>query len=202
MMKHRLMVLSGIILFPWTSWAGVQSLYCPQNHGYINIGMTQDQVVAACGQPLSKQQSSQPVTQKIPVKQLLYNNQGATKAFYGVWALPMGNSSQGLQPFGGSGGPDGGAQLQVNIINDKVSSVTLNGSSTNGFSICNSTQINIGDPANKVYGACGSPTLINNSYINQAIPSATKPEIWVYQPGQYQSPVSLTFVDGKLQSID
>ena len=44
-----------------------QSYYCPQNHGYINLGMTPDQVMAACGQPISQQDSKDPVYQKIPV---------------------------------------------------------------------------------------------------------------------------------------
>ena len=52
-----------------------QAVYCPQNHGYINVGMTPDQVIAACGQPLSQQDSNQPVYQQIPVQQLFYNNQ-------------------------------------------------------------------------------------------------------------------------------
>lgn len=200
-MMKRMLCLSGMILFPLVTWAD-DAVYCPQNHGYINIGMTQDQVIAACGQPLSKQQTNQPVMQKIPVTQLLFNNQGAKKAFYGVWAMPIGNTyNRGIAPaFGGNSG--GGAQLQVNVINNKISSVNLNGSDTNAFSICNGTSIQIGDPVNKVYNACGTPSLVNQTFINQPIQSATRPEVWVYQPGQYQSPLNLTFVDGKLQSID
>lgn len=199
-MDKRNLLISGLFLLPCTLLAA-ESFYCPQHSGYINIGMTEDQVISACGAPLSKQTSNTPVMQKIPVKQVIYNNQGAKTAFYGQWALPIGQSNYaGLVPFGGNSG--GGAQLQVNIINDKVSSVSLNGANTNAFSICGNTSISVGDPANKVYGACGTPSLVNKSYINQAIPSSTKPEIWVYQPGQYQPPLSLTFVDGKLQSID
>ncbi|KTD61520.1 DUF2845 domain-containing protein [Legionella spiritensis] len=177
-----------------------QSVYCPQRSGYINVGMTQEQVLNACGQPLSKQESNTPVTEKVPVQQLMYNNQGAPKAFYGVWAIPVGNSNTGFaQPFGSN---TGGAQLQVDITDNKVSGVKINGSDANAFSICGGTSIQIGDPASKVYGACGDPSLTNKTFINKPIPSTQKPEVWVYQPGQYQSPVSLTFVNGKLQSID
>lgn len=197
---RRLLWLTGL-LFPLITQAD-QTIYCPQNHGYISIGMTQDQITAACGDPISKTKSNQPVMQKIPVTQLIYNNQGDKKAFYGVWSIPGGNTiNRGpIQTFGGNSG--GGSQLQINIINNKVSSVSLNGSDINAFSICGNTNIQVGDMVAKVYSACGSPSLVNNTYINQPIQSATQPEIWVYQPSPYQSPLNLTFIDGKLQSIN
>ncbi|WP_028388266.1 DUF2845 domain-containing protein [Legionella fairfieldensis] len=187
-MTNRLAVALGIAFIPLSTLAGVQSFYCPQNHGYINIGMTPDQVMASCGQPLSKQLSNQPVMQKVPVQQLIYNNQGSQRAFYGVWSIPVGVS--------------GGAQLEVDVINNKVSSVRINGSNTNAFSICGGNSIEAGDPVSQVYGACGSPSIVNNTYINQPIQTNQRPEVWIYQPGEYQSPISLTFVNGKLQSID
>ncbi|ASQ46838.1 DUF2845 domain-containing protein [Legionella clemsonensis] len=166
----------------------VQSMYCPQNHGYINIGMSPDQVLAACGQPLSKLQSDTPVMQKVPVLQLIYNNQGSQSAFYGVWSLPVGVNS--------------GAQLEVDVIDNKVSSVRINGSQSNAFSICGGSMVQIGDPVAKVYSACGNPSIVNNTYINQPIQSNQKPEIWVFQTDKFQTPFRLTFVNGKLQSID
>ncbi|CEK09779.1 DUF2845 domain-containing protein [Legionella hackeliae] len=166
----------------------VQSMYCPQNHGYINIGMSPDQVLNACGQPLSRQESNTPVMQKVPVLQLLYNNKGSQSAFYGVWSLPVGVNS--------------GAQLEIDIIDNKVSAVRLNGSQTNAFSICGGSMVQVGDPVGKVYGSCGNPSLVNNTFINQPIQSNQKPEIWVYQADKFQTPFRLTFVNGKLQSID
>jgi hypothetical protein len=163
------------------------SFYCPQKHGYIRIGMTTEQVIAACGQPLSQQDSRKPITVRIPVTQLMYNNQGADTAFYGVWNIPTGSA---------------GTPLQVNIVNQRVKSVEVNNQSSNAFSVCGGVSIQIGDPASKVYGACGSPSAINSTFIEQPVPTATKPQIWIYQLGQYQSTVSLTFVDGKLQSIN
>jgi hypothetical protein len=164
-----------------------QSVYCPQNHGYIRLGMTPDQVIAACGQPSSQQDSNQPVYQQIPVQQLVYNNQGTSSAFYGVWNLPTGT---------------GGAQLQVDVMNNKVQAIKLNGSDNNAFSICGGASIQVGDPVSKVYGACGSPSITNNTFTKIAVPTQQKPVIWIYQPGQYQPSISLTFVNGKLQSIN
>lgn len=183
-LKYLLCLLSSTAAF---NVMAVQSIYCPQNHGYINIGMTPDQVIAACGMPVTQQDSNQPVYQQIPVQQLIYNNQGTSTAFYGVWNLSVGNE---------------GAQLQVDVINNKVKAIKLNGSDNNAFSICGGTSIQVGDPVGKVYSACGRPSIVNSTYTNVPIPSPHKPVVWVYQPGQYQSSVTLTFVNGQLQSIN
>lgn len=199
MHKHllQLLLLNGLTL---TAWAAPQSVYCPQKSGYINLGMTPDQVIAACGQPLSQQQSNQPAMEKVPVQQVFFNNQGQSTAFYGVWAIPGGSGNYGsYQPSANSGG--NGVQLQVDISNNQVRAVKLNGSDTNAFSICGGANINVGDPASKVYSACGTPTLVNTTYINVPIQSAQKPQVWIYPMGQYQQPMTLTFVNGHLQSI-
>ena len=184
-MKIKLIPSLVLSFLPFSLLAD-QSLYCPQNHGYINIGMTTSEVISACGQPLSKQDSNQPILQKIPVQQLIYNNQGTSTAFYGVWNVPTGS---------------GGTALQVDVVNNRIKSIQVNGADSNAFSICNGANIQVGDQIGKVYGSCGSPSVVNNTYINQIVPTANKPQVWIYEPGQYQPPVSLTFVDGKLQSI-
>lgn len=195
---------SGLLTLSFNLFAATQSFYCPQNHGYVNIGMTPDQVISACGQPISQQESNQPVFQKIPMQQLMYNNAGASTAFSGVWQVP------GTSPAGSGSAyynvwnipqPGSGAQLEVDIVNQKVKSIKLNGSDSNAVSICRGTNIQPGDPIQKVYGSCGSPSVVNNTYVNEIVPTAEKPLVWVYQPGEYQSSVTMTFVNGKLQSI-
>ncbi|MGC1183487.1 DUF2845 domain-containing protein [Legionella sp.] len=186
-MKLTFSIKLALVILPFSLFANSQSLYCPQNHAYINIGMTPDQVIAACGQPVSQQESNQPVTQKIPVQQLIYNNKGTTTVFYGVWNIPTGN---------------GGAQLEINIVDRKVKSIKLNGSDSNAISICGGNNFQIGDPIDKVYYSCGSPSITNNTFINEIVPSAQKPQVWIFQPDQYQPSVTLTFVDGRLQSIN
>lgn len=192
--KRSIVVLSASLFTMSTAFAQLQQLYCPQNSRYITIGMTQEQVVTACGQPLAKQQSNGPVTQKVPVKQLIYTAlntgsvyPGLNSAFYNQWSLPSGTS---------------GISVQVDVVNDKVSNVVINGSSTNAMSVCGGTGVQVGDSVNKVYNACGSPSMVNTSYINQQVPSNTRPEVWIYQVDKFQSPVSLTFVNGKLQGIN
>lgn len=87
------------------------------------------------------------------------------------------------------------------MVNQKVKYIKLNGSNSNAVSICKGTNIQPGDPIQKVYYSCGSPSVTNNTYINEVVPTAEKPQVWIYQPGQYQSAVTMTFVNGKLYSI-
>ena len=192
-MRSKLLMTIGVALLPCAAAFG-QSMYCPENAGTINTGMTQEQVLKACGQPLSKQQSRGPVTEKVPVQQLIYTAlntgsvyPGLNSMYYDQWSSPSGTS---------------GINLRIDIINGIVTSVSINGSSTNAASVCHGIDIQSGDRVNKVYSACGSPAMVNNTFIMQVVPSNTKPEVWIYQHNQYQSPISLTFVNGKLQSID
>lgn len=192
-MKFRLIFFTTFILLPLSAMG--EGFYCPQNHGFINTGMTQAQVINACGQPMSKLDSSNTkIEQKVPVKQLLYThlNQGSVypglnPAFYDQWSLPSGSTGVGLQ---------------VDIINNKVSGVKLNGADTNALSVCGGNAIVIGDDELRVYTACGSPSMINNSFILKTIPASEKPEVWIYQQDQYSPIIRLTFVNGVLQFIN
>lgn len=168
--------------------------YCPQHSGYINVGMSVGQVIAACGQPLSRRLSNTPVTIKVPVTELIYTNlntgsiyPGLNAAYYDQWSLPSGTQ---------------GITVEVSIIHNKVSSIKVNGAGSNAMSMCQGKGIQVGDPQGSVYSACGQPGMVNNTYVNQVVPSTKKPEVWIYQVDRYQPPISLTFLDGKLQSID
>lgn len=190
-MTSRYIFALIVALLP--SFAGAaDSVYCPQGQGYLHAGMTSDQVLQACGQPLSRQVSNVKLETRIPVTQLIYTtlNQGAVypglTSYYTMWSLPSGST---------------GTSLRVNVIDNKVTGFSINGSETNAMSICGGTSIQIGDDVNNVFSACGSPSLVNETYINQPVPRNQHPEIWLYQLNPYQSPISLTFVDGKLQSI-
>jgi Protein of unknown function (DUF2845) len=187
MMKLMHTIGLGLFALSFNLFADTQSIYCPQNHAYIKVGMTPDQVIAACGQPITQQDSNQPAVQRIPVLQLIYNNKGASTAFYGVWNMQLG--------FDGS-------RLEIDIVNKKVKSIRLNSSNSNAVSICGGNNIQAGDPIEKVYYSCGSPSITNTTYINELIPTSQKPQLWIYQPGEYQPSVSLTFVNGRLQSIN
>ncbi len=191
MKKHILGIFTSVLM-PFGAFAA-QSMYCPGNHQYINVGMTQDDVIAACGQPVVKKTGNNPVVERIPVVQLIYTtlNQGAIyqglTPVYTMFSLPSGST---------------GVSLSVDVIDNKVQGININGSSANASTLCGGIGLQIGDDVGKVYSACGSPSMVNNTYINKPLPSSAKPEIWIYQVNQYQPLFSLTFVNGQLQSID
>lgn len=177
-------------LLPITVFAN-DSVYCPQRQGYIRIGMSTIDVLQACGEPNQKSTNVK-LELKVPMTQLIYTtlNEGAVypglTSQYTMWSLPSGSQ---------------GTNLKVNIVDNKVTSVDINGSSANGSTLCGGVSVQVGDDANKVYAACGSPSLVNNTYVTQPIPKEDKPEVWIYQAGQYQPVINLTFVKGTLQSI-
>ena len=183
---------SFALLFPLITSAD-NSFYCPGNHAYINLGMSISDVVSACGQPSDKQQSTQPAMVRVPVTQLIYTtlDSGAVydglNSTYQMWSLPSGSK---------------GVTLQVNIMDNKVTAVNINGSSNNASTVCSGNTVQIGDLVDSVYSACGAPTTINQTYLNQAVPGKAKPEIWTYGNDPYQPPFHLTFLNGILQSID
>lgn len=163
-----------------------QSLYCPKNMQYIKPGMTTAQVTQACGQPLSVQKSRGISSQRVPVSQYIYNSAGSRKAFYGQWQVQTGQ---------------GGAQVIVNVINNKVTSISMAGSSTNAFSLCDGNSVSVGDSVGKLSSACGTPSAVNNTYIEQPTGQSTQNEYWLYQINPGQPSARLTFVNGKLESI-
>jgi hypothetical protein len=186
-------VLLVLMCFIASTAFAEDSFYCPENEAYIKVGMTESQIIQACGPPLSKHDSGIQVTKRVPVTQLMYSsinsgfNYGGTNNLYDQWSLPKGPA---------------GVSLQVNIMNKKVTGINYNGANTNAMSICSGGSFQVGDNESNVYNACGTPTTVNNSFIDQPIPSNQKPEVWVYQNDKFQSPFSLTIINGKLQSIN
>jgi hypothetical protein len=192
-MKIRLLlIISSLLSLP--AMAQADGFYCPTGHGYINLGMNQEQVITACGQPSSIEKSNQALIQQVPVTQLIYTNlnQGAPysglNVTYQMWSLSSGTTQVGMQ---------------VNVINNQVSSIEVNGQSENAMSVCGGTPIQIGDSADSVYAACGNPSMVNQTYIKQPVRTSdnAKPETWVYDVGDYTPPFRLTFLNGILQSI-
>ncbi len=190
-MAIKLPIIAGLLILPYTAMAA--DVYCPQKSGHINVGMTEAQVIAACGDPIATKESNRPATQKVPLKQLIYTslNRDArpecTYDLYNIYSLPCGST---------------GLTLKIDIINEKVVNVNIDGTGSNATSICGGVDIQLGANENDVYAACGSPNTVNETFLNQPIPSDKKPKVWLYQIDQYHKPITLTFVNGKLQSID
>ncbi|MDP3560287.1 MAG: DUF2845 domain-containing protein [Legionellaceae bacterium] len=163
--------------------------YCPQTHQYIHLGMTRQQVLSACGEPNHRAKSQEVAKIKIPVQQLIFNNAGTPDAFYGTfWSIPTGVTT--------------GAQLTIDIVNNKVYAIRINGNDNNEASLCGGAPISIGDPASKVSNSCGNPSVRNQSFMYQNLPGDIHPEIWTYITNPYQAPMELTFVNDSLETIE
>lgn len=191
----RLLIRLALILSTGSSFAA-DSFYCPTHSATINIGMTVAQVINACGEPKSKQKSTQAFTKKVPVSQLMYNTVLSSGAFDTYSNLANTYQNYNLPTNQGT------VNYQIDLIDNKVSAMKMNGADTNALSVCGSVSIQKGDPAEKVYNNCGSPNVVNNSFDNQVIPSETAPEIWTYQFTPYQAPMSIVIVDGVLRAIN
>lgn len=193
-MKFKITSLAfGLLLVTNTSFAD-NNFYCAKNHAYISIGMTQDQVLAACGSPTTLQDSGRSVVQQIPMTQLIYTsiNKGAVFFYPGIdplytmFSLPSGSQ---------------GNNVEVDLINNQISAIKINGTNTNALSMCKKGKIQIGDPINTIYNACGAPDNINNTYVSRTVPKIQHPQVWIYESQNYQPGFTLTFVNGILQSI-
>ncbi len=185
-------VISMSSLF--TSALYAKTIYCAYGAGYVQIGMTANQVLAACGQPTSRMVSNHPPTHKVTMTQLIYTTVASTNpypglqsAVYDQWSL-----QSGLQAA---------FSYQINVIKNKVVAVQMNSASGNATNICGGNSIKVGDDVSQVYAQCGNPNATNTTYINQPIPGNATSETWTYQ-FEYQPPFSLTFVNGSLESID
>lgn len=198
-MKLKIILSIVSLIVPLSAFAS-EMFYCPQHQAFIRIGMTMDQVSAACGPPMSDLVSNVPLYNTIQVQQLIYNNQGTDLPFsnenpdnpfrynYLFWA-PLKSGS-------------GGAQMEVNIVDNKVKLFRINSSNNNAANLCNGYHIQIGDPVGRVYSQCGSPSIINTTYMKEFVPVQGKPKVWVYRLNEFQPAVTLTFVNGHLQSIE
>ncbi|WP_367605933.1 DUF2845 domain-containing protein [Legionella sp. W05-934-2] len=186
-MKYFLLI-SGLLAINLSIGFAGTNYFCPGKNQTISVGMSEDQVAASCGQPLSKQQSQSAATEKVPVQQLIYNQAGGSKAFYGVWQIPTGNNH--------------GTSLVVSVMDNKIVDIQMDGGSVNANSICDGGSFSVGDPVSMVYTACGNPSNMNNTFIRKPLPGIKKPETWIYQFGQYQPPLQLKFQGGKLIEIN
>lgn len=184
---------SIIIFFMTSSLYAMQSFYCPSGSAYIRIGMTMQEVEKACGPPTRKDQTNNPVTTRVPVKQMIYTtlNKGpfypTMDSMYTMWSLPSGST---------------GLTMQVTIQHGKVSSVELNQGSQNASTICKNGSVHVGDTEQDVVDSCGMPDMVNNTFVKEPVPSQNAPKIWLYQFDNYQPILKLTFAQGKLQSIE
>jgi len=186
------MLLLSLFLIAVPSFAEQQPFYCPQKHGYVRIGMTESEALAACGEPTSKEKSQKSAVEQVPVTQLIYTTLNPDPVYrgyelvYRMWSLPIGSQ---------------GSSLEIDIIDQKIVAIRLNGEGTNASSICNNRSFAVGDPGDAAFSACGNPSHVNKTFINRTIRSKSKPITWTYSTDPYQPTFRLIFLDGTLRAI-
>lgn len=167
-------------------------MYCPQHHTYIRYGMSMMQVMQACGQPTYKKEHHEPVIKKVPMTKLIYTNlnQGAVylgfTPVYSTWSIPSGTSN---------------IILEVDVVDNEVKGLSLNGTSSNAISVCGGRNVALYSNVSAIYAACGTPSMVNQTFISTVVPQNEQPEIWTYHL-PYREPMTLTFVGGILQAIN
>ena len=183
-----------------------EQAYCPQGHAFIQLGMTESEILSACGKPTQQMKSPQAATERIPVTQLIYSSISQVNPYPGQVNAMSNNWYPGLtnifNQWSLPTATNEAFKLEVDIVNNKVTSIRMNGGGTNALTMCPGRPIQVGDDINDVYSSCGSPETTNTTYKNVVIPSKEKPVIWIYEVDQYSPNLRLTFIDGKLQSID
>ena len=170
------------------SFANTNSMYCATKGGFIQLGMSMEQVIQACGEPINKSKILVPNMRKIKVIQLIYRiSSMAGRDSYKYEFNPGGSTT---------------FNLMITIVADKVSNISYNNANTNGASVCQNGPIAIGYTLAQVRQSCGDPDGINHSFQN--IPQGNAPvkqETWSFKDGQYGKSFTLTFKNGILESI-
>ncbi len=185
------------VMFAFSSIGfATDSFYCPKTYQFIQIGMSADAVISHCGNPTSKAVSNQPVQNKVPMTQLIFNSMGSK-------VTPVINTqfiqqSQSNVRFG----IDNGVNIEIDIVDNKVQDIKMNGNSTNSFSLCNETLIQVGDPISMVNLNCPNPSVVNQTFLLKNVQTQNKPELWTYQFDSFSPPLQLLMVDGVLNQIN
>lgn len=173
------------------------STYCPSAGGYISPGMSIAQVQNACGSPTSTTKKQTYASRNIAVKQLIYNIRKAPVILGAGQIRPVVHDGTFSIPLNA---PEQ-VSLMVTIIANKVSSISLNNSSTQGSSLCAGGTIQVGSSLGAVTSACGTPSYVNNSFQRSSQGTTVKEEIWMIKTNEYSPSLRLTFHNGILQSI-
>lgn len=164
----------------------LQNYYCPTNAGTIQLGMSMEQVKGFCGSPTTKNKQETYIKEQVPAVQLYYRVGGNVVT---PLNLATANPQSGRKS----------TSLTVTYINNKVSNISLGGSSVPSASVC-SRPIKEGDSMATVNSACGSPYLTNHTQSAVGNPKKITISTWFYQFNPYQS-ITLTFQEGILKSI-
>ncbi len=190
------MLVTSALAIGLSQTAVANPFYCPQNSQYINTGMSEGDVRQACGAPQAILKSKKKGVQRVPVTQLTFTVSTQTVGQMGGTITPGVQSGA----FQVNTGPL--ATVVVNVTNDVISSIMLNGNASESLSVCPGGSFGVGDPGSNAVDSCGNPSAVNDTYKNVPTDQTILVDTWSYNPGNYQKPFKLTFTDGVLTAIN
>ena len=186
----------------------MDGFYCAQKHSFIHVGMTIDEVLQNCGMPQMRQEGGN-IVRNQPVTRLSYNNMYKGPVYY--WDL---NKVYQIFSIPSSANY---SSVTVDIVDNKVRSVLLNGNSVQGTTACqypgttqfggnpsysNGSTIAVGDSYEQILSACGSPDYTDQTFTPIPVSKSDKPELWIYKVDQYNPSYHLIFTNGVLREIE
>ena len=177
-MRWARIFLSGFALMMYSALLCAQAPFlCANTYRYIQVGMTLDQVRAACGEPTSASEKRGSDIQQEDVEEWVYN-------------LDYPRLGEGPRQM-----------LQLVIQDGKVASMSMAGSAWTSNQGCRGNPIKIGDNAANIQSLCGAPTFINRGKqnVNRGVIKYTT---WTYDFGPYKPKATLVFKSGILSSIN
>jgi hypothetical protein len=187
----------------------VDSLYCPNGHGMIRVGMNIAEVSNFCGLPTSSITDSSQIVQNIPITRLSYNNFYKGPVYY--WNL------QKVYQIFSVPSSSNNTTLTVDIYQGKVKSIALNGMGVQSTTACNyqgstlfagnpspsnNAVIAVGDSQDSIFATCGNPDTVDDTFIQAPVSKNDQPELWSYQFDPYSPKYNLIFIQGTLKSIE
>ena len=185
--SNMLRKMCAIPLFFCMLSPAFSTTYCAHGGGFLKIGMNLNEVRTLCGPPLSQVKRKISDYRNIQVQQLFYT---------------LRHSSQRRNAFNNTNQTEQKINLQVNVISNKVLSLSLNNTATQGVSICPGGLIQVGSALSSVLNACGSPNYVNTSFKKIRQGGVVKQEVWTIKATEYDEHLTLTFKDGQLTTIE
>lgn len=156
--------------------------------GYINLGDSMAQVTQMCGTPTSTQVTEVPDGSFSTVEYWSYTRLKVTRA------VPLGVNQP--DPQVAALGPS----ITFEIQNGQVTAISENGQASTMTEQCG-IPIAIGATADTILSNCGTPTSTNMQ--NTPNKKTKKITSWVYDRGQYTTPLTLQFDEtGALAAIN
>ena len=182
-MKKVIYIISLMCLVITPAWA----LFCTTasgNNGWIEEGMSQDDVITACGQPDQQTQDQNSSKQLQTTQYWTYQQQTVEDTSEGN-AINMATSPN---------------ILVVEIRNNQITRLAVNGNFVSSANCPKGGLLNVGEDDDVIVSRCGSATQV--SYQNETVDSSAPPNIiWTYQSANGAAPLQIQFQNGVVSQI-